>query len=31
LQRNLEQRGHGKLGAIDGIGAPVELQPRSWP
>ncbi|MCO4855450.1 sensor histidine kinase [Herbaspirillum sp. WGmk3] len=27
LQRNLEQRGHGKLGAIDGIGAPVELQP----
>ncbi|MFJ3058334.1 sensor histidine kinase N-terminal domain-containing protein [Herbaspirillum sp. NPDC087042] len=27
LQRNLEQRGHGKLGAIDGAGSPVELQP----
>jgi two-component system sensor histidine kinase TctE len=27
LQRNLEQRGHGKLGAIDNGGAPVELNP----
>ncbi|WDZ94947.1 sensor histidine kinase [Herbaspirillum sp. WKF16] len=27
LQRNLEQRGHGKLGAIDSAGSSVELQP----
>ncbi|MCA1324690.1 sensor histidine kinase [Herbaspirillum sp. alder98] len=27
LQRNLEQRGHGKLGAIDSGGAPIELVP----
>jgi len=27
LQRHLEQRGHGKLGAIDNGGAPVELVP----
>jgi two-component system sensor histidine kinase TctE len=27
LQGNLEQRGHGKLGAIDGTGSPVELLP----
>ncbi|TWC67508.1 sensor histidine kinase [Herbaspirillum sp. SJZ099] len=27
LQGNLEQRGHGKLGAIDSAGSPVELLP----
>ncbi|MBO9538180.1 sensor histidine kinase [Herbaspirillum sp.] len=27
LEGNLEQRGHGKLDAIDGAGAPVELLP----